>query len=605
QIAGINLGNELLPVVTDLIERFQGLVDQFNDLSPAQQDSLIKWGAIIALGGPIIAFAGIVVAAIGSITTALAAMSFAMIVATGGLALLGGLAAASALKTATTTSAQRRLEEATRDLAIEQDKLAGKYGGAAQAAAVARREVRLAADANRYGAQAAHIAAGGFSAYSKEARAARDETDESLDPLDAVADALSGLGEAADGTSASAAGPRIVALTESMRGLFQELNETHVGAGDAGDAIAQFSREVLAMGNITEATVRGAEQLARVIRQDIDSALASANRKLDEAVGKFNAYRDAIMGGIRSGNTLADAARDQVTAVDALTRAEAAYADAVASGDEDRIRDAADALGDAKDGQKTFLEFLGVGVTTAKGFAAQIDALREAGASLEVVQQIAELGARTGGRVASELLAGGAAAIEQANRMVAAVENASRRAGVAAAEQFFGAGVNAAKAMVRGIEATIPELQSVLDRIADAIEAAMGVRPNVNLDGKTTFIDNDSPGRGGGGPTRNAAGNIPFVPDPTAPLPTLPGGLQWGSGGLPFIPGLANGGYVDSPTLALIGEAGPEMVVPLDRMGGMGSTINVTVTSADPQAVVEALRRYTRNNGPLGQVVSV
>ncbi|HEY7824152.1 MAG TPA: hypothetical protein VIG24_15025 [Acidimicrobiia bacterium] len=39
---------------------------------------------------------------------------------------------------------------------------------------------------------------------------------------------------------------------------------------------------------------------------------------------------------------------------------------------------------------------------------------------------------------------------------------------------------------------------------------------------------------------------------------------------------------------------------------GSGQTvINVTVTSADPQAVVEALRRYTRNNGPLGQVVSV
>ncbi len=33
------------------------------------------------------------------------------------------------------------------------------------------------------------------------------------------------------------------------------------------------------------------------------------------------------------------------------------------------------------------------------------------------------------------------------------------------------------------------------------------------------------------------------------------------------------------------------------------SNINVTVTSADPQAVVEALRRYTRSNGPLGGFV--
>ena len=109
------------------------------------------------------------------------------------------------------------------------------------------------------------------------------------------------------------------------------------------------------------------------------------------------------------------------------------------------------------------------------------------------------------------------------------------------------------------------------------------------------------------------SGGLPFIPNPeptppprpTRTLPSLPSGLSWGSGGLPFIPGMAKGGYVDSPTLALIGEAGPEMVVPLDRMGSMGTTVNVTVTSADPQAVVEALRRYTRNNGPLGQVVAV
>jgi TP901 family phage tail tape measure protein len=75
---------------------------------------------------------------------------------------------------------------------------------------------------------------------------------------------------------------------------------------------------------------------------------------------------------------------------------------------------------------------------------------------------------------------------------------------------------------------------------------------------------------------------------------------------LPRIPALAEGGIVDQATLALIGEAGPEAVVPLDRLGSVGgATINITVTSADPQAVVEALRRYTRANGPLGAVVSV
>ncbi|HEY7824726.1 MAG TPA: phage tail tape measure protein [Acidimicrobiia bacterium] len=76
----------------------------------------------------------------------------------------------------------------------------------------------------------------------------------------------------------------------------------------------------------------------------------------------------------------------------------------------------------------------------------------------------------------------------------------------------------------------------------------------------------------------------------------------------PFM--FAVGGFVSGPTLGMVGEAGPEVVMPLDWFesrygGGGGNTINVTVTSADPEAVVEAIRRYTRNNGPLGQVVSL
>ena len=37
------------------------------------------------------------------------------------------------------------------------------------------------------------------------------------------------------------------------------------------------------------------------------------------------------------------------------------------------------------------------------------------------------------------------------------------------------------------------------------------------------------------------------------------------------VPAMAKGGIVTGPTLALIGEAGPEAVVPLDKLGGMGA----------------------------------
>jgi hypothetical protein len=68
---------------------------------------------------------------------------------------------------------------------------------------------------------------------------------------------------------------------------------------------------------------------------------------------------------------------------------------------------------------------------------------------------------------------------------------------------------------------------------------------------------------------------------------------------MPDIPMLAAGGIVTGPTLAMIGEAGPEAVIPLDRMSQMGggTTVNINVNGGDPQSVVNALRTYMRQNG--------
>ena len=60
-------------------------------------------------------------------------------------------------------------------------------------------------------------------------------------------------------------------------------------------------------------------------------------------------------------------------------------------------------------------------------------------------------------------------------------------------------------------------------------------------------------------------------------LPSFLGGYSFGID-LPLIPHLAEGGIVNSPTIALIGEAGPEAVVPLSKAGmGMGGGVNVIV----------------------------
>mgnify|MGYP001566780233 CR=1 FL=1 len=68
--------------------------------------------------------------------------------------------------------------------------------------------------------------------------------------------------------------------------------------------------------------------------------------------------------------------------------------------------------------------------------------------------------------------------------------------------------------------------------------------------------------------------------DPFGPLPSLSSAT-----GISKIPHLAKGGIVNSPTLAMIGEDGPEAVVPLSQRNnpggaGMGGgTYNITVNA--------------------------
>ena len=89
---------------------------------------------------------------------------------------------------------------------------------------------------------------------------------------------------------------------------------------------------------------------------------------------------------------------------------------------------------------------------------------------------------------------------------------------------------------------------------------------------------------------------VPFGPDIKVNAPDLAG-----------IPKLAQGGLVMGPQLSVIGEAGPELVVPLDKVGqlGGGNTYQITVQAGvgDPREigrqVVDAIKQYERTAGPV------
>lgn len=80
------------------------------------------------------------------------------------------------------------------------------------------------------------------------------------------------------------------------------------------------------------------------------------------------------------------------------------------------------------------------------------------------------------------------------------------------------------------------------------------------------------------------------------------GGDSWKSPDIfPDIPFLAKGGIVNSPTLAMIGEAGPEAVIPLNKSGLMGNNINITVNGAiDPESTARQIITLLNNSSYRG-----
>lgn len=403
-----------------------------------------------------------------------------------------------------------------------------------------------------------------------------DEWRASLNDAGAALDTFGGGGSG----GAGGATEKVVTLTAAMRAALSSVSSMSRGvqalSTDLGSSlIDRFASGIKAAGRITQQTSTDLTALVSVIRDKVNAALQAGQQRLDAAKAAFEGYRDSIAAGITQGNdlsdavsaqadaqkALADALKQQADARAALTRAEASGNDATTARDTLAAADAA--VADARAKQGSFLDFLQLGADAAAGFAGQINALRSAGASLEVVQKIAALGAQTGGRIVTELLSGGRDAIEKANRLVNTVVAVGQAAGVAAAQQFFGAGIAAGQAFVDALNQQIQDvIQPALDRLATMISNAIGQKIDASIAGSPAV----SLSEGMSAPFDRTATN-----DLWQQWAQESGVADW----VASLPKMANGGIVTSPTIAMIGERGPEAVVPLSRAQGQPIVVNV------------------------------
>ena len=216
-----------------------------------------------------------------------------------------------------------------------------------------------------------------------------------------------------------------------------------------------------------------------------------------------------------------------------------------------------DALEIGKSSGLGFIEGLRIQANEAGQFGERIALLVARGLSGPALDQVVKAGAKAGTVIADELLntVGG---IDVANQLTADVQGVADRVGAAAAVRFKQAGIDNATAYISGVQATI-------DRYKLA----------------ATYVGTDA----------GTAGR--FAAD-IASLASIYGGLT----------AMASGGIVTSPTMALIGESGPEAVIPLGSGGGLGNTYNISVDAGiagNPveigQQIVTAISKYERSAG--------
>ena len=147
-----------------------------------------------------------------------------------------------------------------------------------------------------------------------------------------------------------------------------------------------------------------------------------------------------------------------------LIDAQTAFTD-FATSVSDSVKDAF-SFADAKDaGDETgagFLQGLRDQVAGVVKYGADVKTLLEMGLSQQALQAVLDAGGESGAAIAAELIAGGVGAIKETNDLVMAAENAAATIGQQAAAQWFGAGVDNAKAYLQGVEAAFDVAQARL-----------------------------------------------------------------------------------------------------------------------------------------------
>jgi len=335
--------------------------------------------------------------------------------------------------------------------------------------------------------------------------------------------------------------------------LNNQMGDTTDKAGKATDSIKKLKE--------------AAKDAAQAVVDKLEASLRLAESALDDVKGKFTDFKNAISSTISGILDFGKAAESE-----------------------------------------NFLKGLTDQAVQATAFANKVKQLVVLGLNERAIRQVLAAGFEAGSKIADYIIAGGQTIVEQVNQLTDAVAYVADEVGTMGAANFYQAGIDQGQALVDGIKAALEaaraELKAIVDSLSTSSAGAGGgagpevlaptggnppakQKPVINLSKLTTSA------------VSKIASSMSGASDVAARSYTA---LAQAYGVTRF----AKGGIVTGPTNALIGEAGPEAVIPLTgkNSGVMGAIYNISVNAgvgtngAQVGAqIVEAIKKYERTSG--------
>lgn len=332
----------------------------------------------------------------------------------------------------------------------------------------------------------------------------------------------------------------------------------------ANPAIEKTTKALKGLTDAQKAVINSNIKIQESIVNNLETSLSSAENSLNAVTNKFEDLRDTISGSVTD-------------IVDFGTAIET----------------------------ENFIEALNKQAKDATTFADKVKQLIVLGLNERGIRELLSAGYEAGSLIADQLIAGGTTVVQQINTLLDSVNIVAETVGRLGAETFYQQGVDQGNALVAGIKASLASAQAELDRLRESLtapaskaEAAASSTVSVDTGAKPApTIKTPPPAqltqmekiiKAAGGAQSTAASRSYTA------MAAAMGNIR-----------LAKGGIVLGPTNALIGEAGPEAVVPLSKAGNFGGGVyNITVNAGVGtngaqvgQQIVEAIKKYERTSG--------